>query len=206
MTNETRNGRRRSIQLAVILLLLSTLSACANRGAPPPPEPVPGEKKPYVIGVTDVLHISVWKNPELTVQVPVRSDGMISVPLLDDIQAEGLTPLELKEVLTVALSEYISAPDVAVVVLEMNSNVVSMLGGGLPRSGVLPLRKEMRVLEAIAMIGGFTPFAKKNRIRILRKTPSGLVEYRFNYGAYLAGKAPDSNIYLMPGDTVIVEN
>ena len=181
-------------------------AACSNPGALPPPEAVPGERKPYVIGVTDVLTISVWKNPELGVQVPVRPDGMISAPLLDDIQAEGLTPQELKEVITEALTKFIVEPDVTIIVTEMNSNVISMMGDGLPRSTVLPLRKEMRVLEAIATVGGFTPYAKKNKIRILRKTPMGLVEYRFNYGAYLAGKAPESNIFLMAGDTVIVED
>lgn len=179
--------------------------ACAQRGSTPPPEPAPGERAPYVIGVTDVLDISVWKNPELSVSVPVRSDGMISVPLLDDVQAEGLTPTELKEVITEALAEYIAAPDVTVIVAQMNSNTVSMLGGGLPRSGVIALQRETRVLEAIAQMGGFTIWAEKNRVRILRKTPNGLVEYRFNYGAYLAGKAQESNIVLMPGDTVVVE-
>ncbi len=179
--------------------------ACAQKGSTPPPEPAPGERTPYVIGVTDVIQVNVWKNPELSVSVPVRSDGMLSVPLLDDVQAEGLTPTELKEVITEALAEYISAPDVTVIVAQMNSNIVSMIGAGLPRSGVIPLQRETRVLEAIAQMGGFTVWAEKNRVRVLRKTPSGLVEYRFNYGAYLAGKAPESNIVLMPGDTVVVE-
>jgi polysaccharide export outer membrane protein len=203
--SRARPNRAVATVLGVCIVQL-VAAACSNIGALPPPEAVPGERKPYVIGVTDVLTISVWKNPELGIQVPVRSDGMISVPLLDDIQAEGLTPHELKEVITESLSEFIAAPDVTVVVSQMNSNVISMMGDGLPRSTVLPLRKEMRVLEAIAMVGGFTPYAKKNKIRILRKTPLGLVEYRFNYGAYLAGKAPESNIFLMTGDTVIVED
>ena len=180
--------------------------ACAQPGATPPPEDVAGERMPYVIGVTDVLRVSVWKNPELSVEIPVRGDGMISVPLLDDVQAEGLTPQELKEVLTEALAEYISAPDVTVLIIQMNSNVVSMMGSGLRTTGALPLRRETRVLEAIATMGGFTTFAKKNKVIILRKAPNGLVEYRFNYGAYLAGKAPDSNMVLKPGDTVIVED
>ncbi len=194
------------MRAGVVAVLMSTLLACANSVAPHPPEAVPGERKPFVIGVTDVLSIVVWKNPDLSVQVPVRPDGAVSIPLLDDVQAEGLTPEELKEVLTDALAEYIASPDVTVMVVQMNSNTVSMIGGGLPRSGILPLVREMRVLEAIAQMGGFSPFAKKNKIRILRKSSGGLVEYRFNYGAYLAGKAPHSNLVLMSGDTVIVED
>ncbi len=188
--------------IAVILLV----SACAGPGAVPPPELAPGERTAYVLGVTDVLRVTVWKNPELDIEIPVRPDGMISVPLLDDIQAEGLTPQELKEVLTEALAEFSSAPDVTVLVVQMNSNVVSLLGAGLRSSGAMPLRRQTRVLEAIATMGGFTAYAKKNRVLILRKTPDGLVEYVFNYGAYLAGKSPESNLILMPGDTVIVED
>ncbi|MCP5040324.1 MAG: sugar ABC transporter substrate-binding protein [bacterium] len=188
------------------LVLVALASACATDAPAPPPEMVAGERKPYVIGVTDVLGITVWKNQELSVAVPVRPDGKISVPLLDDVQAEGLTPEELKEVLTEALSEFIAAPDVTILVQEMNSQLVYLLGAGVAGNGALPLRKEMRVLEAIATIGGFTIWAKKNRVRILRKTRTGMVEYVFNYGAYLAGKAPDSNIVLRAGDTIVVEN
>ena len=182
------------------------LQACASTPPPPPPEDIAGERKPYVIGVTDVLGITVWKNEELSVVGPVRPDGKISVPLLDDVQAEGLTPAELKEVLTEALSEFIAAPDVTVLVREMNSQTVYLLGAGVNANGALPLRQEMRVLEAIATMGGFSIWAQKNKVRILRKTRTGMVEYQFNYGAYLAGKAPDSNIVLKPGDTIVVEN
>ncbi len=188
------------------LVLVALASACATDAPAPPPEMVAGERKPYVIGVTDVLGITEWKNQELSVAVPVRPDGKISVPLLDDVQAEGLTPEELKEVLTEALSEFIAAPDVTILVQEMNSQLVYLLGAGVAGNGALPLRKEMRVLEAIATMGGFTIWAKKNRVRILRKTRTGMVEYVFNYGAYLAGKAPDSNIVLRAGDTIVVEN
>ncbi len=187
-------------------LLLSLSLACAHDAAVPPPETVAGERKPYVIGVMDLLGINVWKNPELSLSVPVRPDGKVSLPLLDDVQAEGLTPQELKEVLTEALAAFITAPDVTVVVQEMNSQTVFLLGTGVARNGALPLRGETRVLEAIATMGGFTVWAKKNRVHILRKTRTGMVEYEFNYGAYLAGKAPDSNIVLKAGDTIVVEN
>jgi polysaccharide export outer membrane protein len=189
-----------------VVLLLASAMACAKPGAIPPPPEVAGERMPYVIGVADALRITVWKNPDLGVMVRVRPDGMISVPLLDDVQAEGLTPQELKEVLTEEFAEFIAAPDVTVVVLEMNSRVVYLLGEGVARNGALPLNREMRVLEAITTMGGFTIWARKNRVRILRRSRTGLVEYTFNYGAYLSGKSPDSNILLKPDDTIVVED
>ncbi len=199
-----RDGGWRSTASALLLSVL--LVACAHPPPPPPVEVVPGEREPYVIGVLDVLAIAVWKNPELSIAAAVRHDGKISVPLLDDVQAEGLTPQELKEVITEALSEFISNPDVTVMVQEMNSRLIFLMGEGVARNGALGLRSEMRVLEAIATMGGFTVWAKKSRIRILRKSPTGIVQYVFDYGAYLAGKDPDSNIILQPGDTIVVEN
>ena len=167
----------------------------------PPPEPL--ERETYVIGVTDQLQIRVWNNRDLDVKVPVRRDGMISVPLLDDVPAEGLTPEELKEVLTERLSAFVTAPDVTVIVVQTNSKMASIIGG-VPRSRVFPLTQDMRVLEAIASAGGFTTWAKKRQVRILRKSADGLVEYRFDYEAFLDGEDPDSNILLEPGDTIVV--
>jgi len=123
--------------------------------------------------------------------------------LLDDVQAEGLTPEELKEVISSKLSEFISAPDVTVIVYQPLSQTVTVVGA-VGRWGSVPLTKETRVLEAIAAVGGFSIWARKNDVRILRSTKEGVVSYRFNYGAYLAGKAPDSNMLLEPGDTVVV--
>jgi len=190
----------------VMLTLLAVgLSACASRHPKggPPDEPVPGARVPYVIGVTDRLSIIVWKNSELSLNVPVRNDGKISVPLLDDVQAEGLTPEELKEVITQELSEYVSSPDVTVIVAEMNSKTATIMGG-VGRSGQVTLRKQTRLLEAIAMMGGFSTFAKRDQVRILRPTELGIVEYRFDYDNFLAGKAPGTNIVLRPGDHVVV--
>jgi polysaccharide export outer membrane protein len=190
--------------LALCVVSIALLAAgCARPGAPHPPEEVAGLREPYVIGIPDMLQISVWKNPELSVQVPVRSDGKISVPLIDDIQAEGMTPIELKEVISEKLSEYITAPDVTVIVMNPYSQSVTVVGGVI-RSGSIPLNRETRVLEAVAAVGGFNTWAKRSDVRVLRPTPDGLVDYRFNYGAFLAGKAPDSNIILEPGDTVVV--
>jgi polysaccharide biosynthesis/export protein len=180
---------------------------CGGRSlSPPPVDPKPMDRPTYVIGVTDVLQIVVWKNEELSARVPVRPDGKISVPLLDDVQAEGLTPVELKEVLTREFSEYVSAPDVAVIVIEMNSQFVSIVGD-VARNAQIPLTKDLRVLEAIAAVGGFNTFADKGDIRIVRRRPDGSeAEYAFDYDAYIAGKAPGTNIVLQNGDTIIVHD
>jgi polysaccharide export outer membrane protein len=161
------------------------------------------EKSEYLIGAGDILTIRVWKNEELSVDVPVRPDGKISVPLLDDVQAEGLTTLELKEVITRDLSEYVANPDVTVVVQSIGSKYVSVLGEVL-RPGPVPLSQDVRVLDAISTAGGFGPFADKKRVRIIRREESGEVEYRFNYDAYVAGNAPGTNLLLAPGDTIAV--
>ncbi len=189
-------------RLAVRALVLLAVIGCASP-SPLPPEPVPGERQTYVIGVPDELRISVWRNAELSGTVPVRSDGKISVPLLDDVQAEGLTPEELKEVISERLAEYITAPDVTVTVMQMNSSTVAIMGA-VGSSGLIPLQRQTRVLEAIASRGGFTPFAKKNRVMILRPSEEGTVEYRFNYDAFVKGDAPGSNIVLEPGDTIVI--
>jgi polysaccharide export outer membrane protein len=163
------------------------------------------DRVPYTIGVTDVLRINVWKNPELTVDaVPVRSDGKISVPLINDIQAEGLTPEELRDVIARELAEFISDPNVTVVVISVNSRFVSVMGE-VARPMRLELKRDLRVLEAIAEAGGFGPFANRTNVRIVRRNADGTEsEYRFDYGAYIRGRAPGSNIVLQHGDTIIV--
>ena len=197
------NGVSRLSRMAAIAALIALAFGCAGAGAPPPPEPAPGEREDYVIGIPDVLKVVVWRNPELSVEVPVRRDGKISVPLVDDVQAEGLTPEELKEVLTEALAEFVTAPDVTVIVQQTNSHTVTVVGG-VVRSGQIPLVRQMRVLEAIATMGGFNTWAKKEQIKIIRQSGHGMVEYVFNYGAFSSGKAPESNLLLQPGDTVVV--
>jgi polysaccharide export outer membrane protein len=180
-------------------------AACAGRApSPPPPELVGDEREAYKIGVTDVLMISVWRNPELTVEVPVRADGMISVPLVDDVPAEGLTPPELKAVITRELAEFVASPDVTVIIRQMNSRFVSVIGE-VAQTTRVPLTRNLRVLEAIASVGGFTPFADRGDVRIVRRQDDGSeVEYRFDYDAYIKGSAPGTNLVLRPGDTIIV--
>lgn len=196
--------RRWQSQVALIGTLVL---ACGCATPPPPPAPparVVGAAREYVIGVPDLLELTVWQQPDLSGSVLVRRDGMISVPLLGDVQAEGLTPQALAEQIRVTLSEFVAKPHVDIAVTEMNSQVASVIGGGVLRSGTVALQRNTRVIDAIASMGGLTAFAKKSRIRILRDTPEGQVEYPFDYNAFIKGLAPDTNIFLEPGDTVIV--
>ncbi|HNP15629.1 MAG TPA: polysaccharide biosynthesis/export family protein [Terrimesophilobacter sp.] len=210
--HEVSMGARWASAAACIALLAVGLGGCAsfpffdgtNREiSAPPPDPVALDRESYVIGPDDTIQVVVWKNEELSVTVPVRPDGRISVPLVDDVQAEGLTPEELKEVLTESLAEYVTAPDVTVIVLETNSHTVTVVGG-CARSGQIPLTRQMRVLEAIAMMGGFNPWARRDRVKVIRKDETGVREFIFDFGAYSKGKAPDSNLLLRPGDTIVV--
>lgn len=170
----------------------------------PPPEPAALDRDNYVIGADDVIQVVVWKNQELSVTVPVRPDGRISVPLVDDVQAAGLTAAELKMVLSEKLQEFVKNPEVTVIVTQINSKRVYLLGG-IARQTSFPLTQDMRVLDALALGGGFTTFAKKSDVKILRRKGSGLVEYRFDYDAFLRGDAPlESNFLLQPGDTIVV--
>ena len=199
------NGMPAVYFASAVALAVLFAAGCGTRGlSPPPPDPDPMDREEYRLGVSDILRIDVWRNPELSVEVPVRPDGKISAPLLDDIQAEGLTPTELKEILTRELAEYITSPNVTVIVIQMNSRFVSVLGG-VNREGRVPLSRNLRVLEAIAYSGGFSAFADKDNIRIVRRNrDGGEAEYRFDYDAYRKGKAPGTNIVLIAGDTIIV--
>jgi len=201
MSKMTGIGRR--IALFGVVAALSA-GACA-KPPPPPAEPPVAERETYRIGASDILGISVWKNPEISLeQVPVRPDGKITSPLAGDVQAAGLTTDELKIKLQEALSEYITAPDVTVVVLKMDSQRVSVVGEVL-RPGPVPLYADTRVLDAISAAGGFTPYAYKNGVRILRRQPDGsVVEYGFDYDDFVGGDAPAANFLLRAGDTVVV--
>lgn len=157
----------------------------------------------YVIGVEDVLYISVWKNPDLSREVPVRPDGKITLPLIDDVSAVGLTPGRLKDVLTERWKSYITGPEVSVIVTQVNSLKVYMVGE-VSKPGILQLKSRTRLLQAISLAGGFTAFADRTRIVVLRNNGSGETRLEFNYKKILSGDRPEDNIFLKPGDTVIV--
>lgn len=156
----------------------------------------------YRIGADDVLRISVWKEPDLTETLPVRPDGKISMPLLNDVQAAGLTPIELKDALTEKLKKYISDPRVTVVVTAMNSRRV-FVTGEVTHSGPMTLLPHMTMLQALAE-AGFTQFANLKGIYLLRTENGKQVKLPFNYKEVVKGNRPEQNIALQPGDTIVV--
>jgi polysaccharide biosynthesis/export protein len=156
----------------------------------------------YVIGAEDTLHISVWKEPELTVTLPVRPDGKISMPLLDDVRAAGMTPIQLKDLITDKLKKYVEDPRVTVVVVAMNSQRIFVTGEVL-HTGTESLLPHMTVLQALSS-AGFTQFADVKRIYVLRSENGQQVKLPFNYKEVVKGKRPDQNILLKPGDTIVV--
>jgi polysaccharide biosynthesis/export protein len=158
----------------------------------------------YVIGANDVLSINVWKEPDITRSVPVRSDGKISLPLVGELQASGQTPRQLEHEITKRLQNYISEPEVTVIVTDSKSQKVNILGM-VARPGAYLLNSSTTILDAIAMAGGFKDFAKQKAIYVLRQGPDG-AEQRipFNYKDVIKGKNPDQNIRLQVGDTVVI--
>jgi polysaccharide export outer membrane protein len=157
----------------------------------------------YVIGPEDVLQVSIWKNEAMSRTLPVRPDGKISIPLLHDITAAGLTPLQLRDKIAAALAEFMPNPEVSVSVMEVKSYRVSVLGEVL-RPGVLQLKAPTTVLEALALAGGFKDFASPSKIVIFRKDGSGQTQrLRFNYNRAV-GSAGEENISLKSGDVVVV--
>jgi polysaccharide export outer membrane protein len=157
----------------------------------------------YVIGPEDSLHVSVWKEPDLSGQVPVRPDGKISLPLLNDVQAAGNTPMKLASILTQQLQQYVTDPHVTVVVTAINSKRVFLVGE-VGHVGALNMLPNMTVLQALASAGGFTQFASLKKIYILRNENGKQIRIPVNYKAIVTGQSPEQNIPLKPGDTIVV--
>jgi polysaccharide biosynthesis/export protein len=157
----------------------------------------------YVIGGQDMLDISVWKEPELTRVVPVRPDGKISLPLLNDVQATGLTPLQLAAQITEGLKKFVTNPQVTVIVTQINSQRIYILGE-VNRAGAYPLLPNMTILQGLSSAGGFTQFAKQSKIYMFRTENGKQVKYPFNYKDVINGKQPEQNVMLKAGDTVVV--
>jgi polysaccharide export outer membrane protein len=161
---------------------------------------VPGPS--YLIGAEDTLHVSVWKEPELTATLPVRSDGKISLPLLNDVQAAGLTPMQLAAALQEKLRKYLDDPRVSVVVSQMNSQRF-FATGEVQHSGALPLLPNMTVLQGLAT-SGLTQFANTKKIYVLRSVNGVQQKLPVNYKHLIKGEAMTQNIVLKPGDTIVV--
>jgi polysaccharide biosynthesis/export protein len=157
----------------------------------------------YIIGPEDLLQVSIWKNEAMSRTLPVRPDGKISLPLLHDITAAGLTPLQLRDKIAAALAEFMPNPEVSVSVMQVNSYRVSVLGE-VQKPGVLQLKAPTTVLEALALAGGFRDFASPSKIVIFRKDASGQTQrLRFNYNRAVGGGGED-NVSLKSGDVVVV--
>lgn len=188
-------------RLALVLLAFALVGCASSRPQPPSAEAM--AHGPYQFGEGDVVAVRVWKNPELSVEVPVRPDGMISVPLLNDVRAAGMTADQLSGEITAKLEEFITGPNVTVILLQSAKRV--FVQGEVQRPGPIPLATQLSVLDAITAAGGFTPFADERDIRVIRRAADGQeLEFGFDYKAYVRGRAPGTNIALQPDDMIVV--
>jgi polysaccharide export outer membrane protein len=220
------------LSIALALLASATLAAqtpSQPASRQPPPQPPPqsrpaapapdaGTQKPaapaaqpeglkppsdYVIGADDVLGVVVWREQDLSTDVRVRPDGRVSLPLVNDVQAGGLTPEEFRVALTTAFAEFVEAPNVTVIVRQINSRQVFVLGE-VVKPGTYPLTAPTTVLQLLAQAGGPTPYAKKNEIAVVRTIDGRTTRHVFSYNDVIRGRKVEQNIPLRPGDTVIV--
>jgi polysaccharide biosynthesis/export protein len=192
-----------------LLASVSVVAQDATKSAPPPAEnktPSAGPVDPgadYKIGPQDMVRVDVWKEPDISRTIPVRPDGKISLPLLNDVQAAGLTSMQLARVIREGLTKYITSPQVTVTVTEINSRRVYCTGEVL-KPGALSLLPNMTALQAISSCGGFTQFARVKGIYVLRVEDGKQVQHPFNYKDVVKGKKPEDNILLQPGDVIVV--
>jgi polysaccharide biosynthesis/export protein len=193
--------------LAVLSLAAGVYGQGTNSSASPKTAPEPaaaaGIGADYKIGPQDLLKVDVWKEPDITRTIPVRPDGKISLPLLNDVQAAGLTAMELAGVIREGLTKFITSPQVTVTVTEINSRRVYCTGEVL-KPGALSLLPGMTALQALSSCGGFTQFAKVKGIYVLRNENGKQVQHPFNYRDVVKGKKPEDNIILQPGDVIVV--
>jgi polysaccharide export outer membrane protein len=157
----------------------------------------------YIIGPEDELIVNVWKESDMSRSVPVRPDGKISLPLLNDVQASGLTPMQLGAEISTRLKKFISDPQVTIIVSRVNSQRIYIVGE-VNRAGAFPLVPNMTVLEALSSAGGCSPFAKQTKIYILRVENGQEIRRPFNFKEVLSGQRMEQNILLRPGDTIVV--
>ena len=200
--------RNHLVAVAAFLLIVTATFAGQNSGGQAEPNNTStaqtAENDPsYKIGAQDVLNISVWKEPDLTQTVPVRPDGKISMPLLNDVQAAGLTPTELRDHIAEALKKYVTDPVVTVIVTQINSERV-YITGEVTHPGAFPLVPGMTILQALSSAGGFTNFANTIKIYMFRTVNGKRVDFPFDYKDVIHGKKLDENVVLQAGDTIVV--
>ncbi len=203
---------KRLVNLTVLLTMaIGTAWAQpqADKSKPNPPNAAARSNTPatndpnYIIGASDELSIDVWKEADLSKVVPVRPDGKISLPLLNDIQAAGQTPTQLANTITERLSKFVNNPQVTVIVTAINSQRVYVLGE-VARAGAYPMLPGMTVLQAISSAGGLSQFAKQKDIYVLRMDNGHQQRLPFDYKQVIRGQKTEENIILKPGDTVVV--
>src|ERR1700676_370574 len=173
-------------------------------------QPSPGQgnsqvdNRTYMIGENDVLDIDVWKEKEISRAIPVRPDGKITLPLIGEIQASGMTPLQLQDDIAQRLKSFLANPAVPVIVTDPRSRHFNIMGQ-VAKPGTYPLSQSTTVLDAISAAGGSRALAKQTKIYVLRTMPGGSQErLPFNYKDAIKGKKPENNVVLKPGDTVVV--
>ncbi len=201
---------KRTWNAAMAILLLAGGLALAQDAAPAPTAAAEGALgaalaqggPDYVIGPEDVLHIAVWKEADLTATLPVRPDGKISLPLINDVQAAGLTPMQLADSLTEKLKKYVASPRVTVVVTAINSKRIYLVGE-VGHAGPIPMLPNMTVLQALSS-AGMTQFANTKKIYLMRSEGGKQVKMPVNYKKLVKGEQMEQNYLLKPGDTIVV--
>jgi polysaccharide export outer membrane protein len=177
-----------------------------DSGAPKPATMDRTVRDGYVIGEGDVLQISVWGEPAASTNGVVRPDGMITIPLIKDVHVAGLSPAEVERVITEALSKQIKAADVTVIVSQINSKKIFVVGGGVKKEGPLNYTHPMTIMQALSEAGGLTDYAKRKKIYVLRNENGRQYKLSFDYDAVLNGEHMELNIPLLPNDTLVVPN
>lgn len=212
------------LSLALALAATTALGAAPAQTTPqPPPQPRPAAPAPapagrpaaalpadavtpppdYVIGPDDVIGVVVWREQDLSADVKVRPDGKVSLPLLNDLQASGLTPEEFRKVVTEAAAKFVADPAVTIIVKQINSRMVFVMGE-VGKPGTYQLTAPYTVLQMLALAGGPTAFAKKDEIGVVRTIAGKTTRHRFNYEEVVRGRKMEQNLLLRPGDTIIV--
>src|SRR5882724_2054891 len=184
---------------------VASASSSEAKSAASDPNAAQGHDNSFVIGNDDILAINVWKEPDVSrPAVPVRSDGKISLPLVGEVQAAGLTPLKLEQAIAAKLQSFISQPEVTVIVQQINSQKYNVLGQ-VNHPGTFVITNSLTVLDAIAISGGFRDFAKQKAIYVLRQNADGTqARLPFNYKEVVKGKNAEQNVKIQPKDTIVV--
>jgi polysaccharide export outer membrane protein len=199
MTNAAQQDKKNGTKETTVAASRNDPAAATDKASPVPATTDPA----YVIGPEDILDISVWKEPDVSRVVPVRPDGRISLPLINDVQAAGLSPQQLAGSVSEKLKKYLNGPQVTVIVTGMNSQRVFVVGEVL-RAGAFPMLPGMTVLQALSSAGGFSTFADVKKIHVVRLRNGKQIEIPFNYREVVKGDNSEQNVKLEPGDTIVV--